>query len=74
METDEDTPIQGSSDVAAPLQLTTPQSDEDGGRRRRDVILLSCDPLTLEPMKQPQVQSWERRQSPQLVPTGLTED
>ena len=33
-ETDED-PTVGSSEVAAPFQLTTPQSNADGGRRSR---------------------------------------
>ena len=47
METDddEDRLTLGTSELAAPLQLTTPQSETQNWN------LLSCDPLTPEPMK-----------------------
>ena len=43
---DEDRLTLGTSEVAAPVQLTLPQSDDDGTQ----FFLLSCDPLTPEPM------------------------
>ena len=46
MEADEDEDRHsGTSEEAAPLQLTTPQSDEDGGRRRRSQSKTKTDSL-----------------------------
>ena len=44
-ETDEDGLTQGTSEAAAPLQLTTPQSDEDEGRRGQRQTKTKTDSL-----------------------------
>ena len=84
---DEDRLTLGTSEAAAPVQLTTPQSDKASHATR-----WLPSPWRMQQSLQPQVQSCNRPsplvpeltfrktlvikrwQSPQVVPTGLTED